>query len=161
MRVAGACASTEPLLSAWLDGALTPRELARVGEHLAACRRCRAEADALRVTATLLRNLPPRLLPAPLPGDPRAALPGDPRADLRWRRAALPVAGGRRVARAGTAATATLALALASALGLLALGDETPGPGQVVVPLDAFVVDHVGRAPAVPGSGPMTVEIGR
>jgi anti-sigma factor RsiW len=153
MRVAGACASTEPLLSAWLDGALTPRELARVGEHLAACRRCRAEADALRVTATLLRNLPPRLLPAPLPGDPRA--------DVRWRRAALPVAGGRRVARAGTAATATLALALASALGLLALGDETPGPGQVVVPLDAFVVDHVGRAPAVPGSGPMTVEIGR
>ncbi|HKV43994.1 MAG TPA: zf-HC2 domain-containing protein, partial [bacterium] len=46
------------LLSAYLDGELLPREGTAVQEHLLECRRCREEYERLRITKSLLGELP-------------------------------------------------------------------------------------------------------
>ena len=46
------------LLSAYIDGEVTPSEAARVEEHLAGCRECVGELSSLRATSSLLRSLP-------------------------------------------------------------------------------------------------------
>ena len=46
------------LLSAYIDGEVTPSEAARVDEHLAGCEECVSELDGLRATSGLLRSLP-------------------------------------------------------------------------------------------------------
>lgn len=50
-------------LSAYLDGALTAREVARLEQHLAQCEACRRDLATLRSTLMLLRRIP--LRPSP------------------------------------------------------------------------------------------------
>jgi anti-sigma factor RsiW len=145
------CAQVEPLLSAWLDGALSPSERLAVGDHLARCPRCRGELETLRITSNLLRSVPARALPAGLQATMTHACSGVTGEHGAHRRSAL---------AAGAAAAALLAGLLGSA-ALAMGGDPATGPAEIVVPLDAFVVDHVSRAPQVPGTGPLSVEVGR
>lgn len=51
------------LLSAYLDGEVTPAERARVEAHLSTCGGCRQELESLRWTVGLLRRMPPVDLP--------------------------------------------------------------------------------------------------
>jgi len=147
-RPAPACDRTEPLLSAWLDGQLSAGEQVAVARHLSACPRCWAEADDLRRIRTIIRGVPPRRAPAEV----RSALAGPA--------AALP-AGGRRPGQvaAGAAGAAVAAAALLGSVAL-ALGGE-PAPAPAEVPLDVWVVEHVGRAPERPGAGPLSLQVGR
>ena len=46
------------LLSAYVDGEVTPSEVVRVEEHLAGCEECVSELESLRATSNLLRSLP-------------------------------------------------------------------------------------------------------
>ena len=58
------CEKAELLLSARLDGALSPREAARLEAHLARCPRCQAAARELEAlhqeAAGLAQAVPPR-----------------------------------------------------------------------------------------------------
>jgi hypothetical protein len=47
------------LLSAYLDGELTPREAEGVRAHLDTCAECRSELDYISGARTLVRDLPP------------------------------------------------------------------------------------------------------
>lgn len=51
------------LLSAYIDGEVTPDEAARVEQHLPTCRHCADELESLRWTVNLLREVPP--IPVP------------------------------------------------------------------------------------------------
>lgn len=51
------------LLSAYLDGQVTPQECARVEQHLRACAACAHELEMLRYTTRLLRAVPRVSLP--------------------------------------------------------------------------------------------------
>lgn len=52
------CEEMEKKLPAWGDEVLSPREEARMTEHLQSCARCRASLAELEKTRTLLRRLP-------------------------------------------------------------------------------------------------------
>lgn len=125
------CSAVEPLHSAWLDGGLAPPEADRVAAHLARCRDCRADVEALDRTRRLLGNLPVRRVPATVLAGPG---PGEG-------------APGRR--RLGTVAgVAAVAAVLAGAVGgaAYAVGGETGDPAPTVtVPVDMFVADHLVR----------------
>jgi anti-sigma factor RsiW len=59
------------LLSAYVDGALSPQQTAEVAAHLAVCDRCRAVMNDLRAVRAVLRSMPqpsphPSLLPRTL-----------------------------------------------------------------------------------------------
>ncbi|HVM20797.1 MAG TPA: zf-HC2 domain-containing protein, partial [Egibacteraceae bacterium] len=69
-----ACAATEHLHSAWVDGELRTIERARVAAHLQRCARCRAAVHQLRVTQAMLRSLPARRMPSPVPAPPADAM---------------------------------------------------------------------------------------
>lgn len=152
-RPAPACDRTEPLLSAWLDGQLSAAEEGAVARHLSGCPRCWAEADDLRRIRTMIRGVPPRRAPE----DVRFVLAG---AVTPGPVARSPLAPGRRtgLVAAGAAATATMAAVLGSVA--IAIGGE-PAPGPAAVPLDIWVVEHLGRASDVPGTGPLSLEVGR
>jgi len=137
------CPRVEPLLSAWLDSQLSPAEDARVGRHLSSCGRCWAEADDLRRVRTMIRGAPPRRAPEGVRVLVAGAAPS----------AALP--GPRRALRAAGAAAA-----LAGALGGAALvlgGEFAAGPSEAAIPLDAWVAEHLDRAPR----GPLSLQVGR
>ena len=51
------------LLSAYIDGEVTPSEAVRVENHLRGCERCVSEITSLRATSRLLRSLPELELP--------------------------------------------------------------------------------------------------
>jgi hypothetical protein len=53
----------EEMLSAYLDGELSPKEQARVEKHLAQCADCAQNLRTLRQTVALLRELPPVAVP--------------------------------------------------------------------------------------------------
>lgn len=60
------CTETRPLLSLYLDGAVTGRQMCDIGEHLATCRTCAGEYSLLKktqrmVTALGRRQPPPEL----------------------------------------------------------------------------------------------------
>jgi|GEM_PF-5413393 len=57
------CEHVSSLLSPYLDGRLTPSEMAQVRAHLEACPTCADELRSLRETVVLLRSLP--VLPVP------------------------------------------------------------------------------------------------
>ncbi len=61
-----ACTGDNTLLSARLDGELTPAEEAQCAEHLARCDRCRAQYEALAKARELLRAVPSPAPPADL-----------------------------------------------------------------------------------------------
>jgi anti-sigma factor RsiW len=123
------CRTVEPLLSAWLDHSLRPRERAAVGAHLPWCEHCQSELASLRRTSALLRAAPSRALPPEV----RAALLAH----------AWPAYAEERP-RAGLPRAVTVSLALLGALSATAwaLGDESVAP-PVTVPLDAYVTDHL------------------
>ncbi|MFH1732635.1 MAG: zf-HC2 domain-containing protein, partial [Planctomycetota bacterium] len=52
------CEEIKELLSEYVDGELPAADAASVGQHLAGCDACRAEFEALRQTAALVRSLP-------------------------------------------------------------------------------------------------------
>jgi len=51
------------VLSAYIDGELSPKEQARVEKHLAQCAACAQDLHTLRQTAALLEQLPPVAVP--------------------------------------------------------------------------------------------------
>lgn len=53
------CCSCEPLLDRYVEGTLTPREMARVSKHLRTCARCDALLTELRVVDALLATTAP------------------------------------------------------------------------------------------------------
>lgn len=114
---------TQETLAAWALGALAANERERVERHLEACERCRAEADALVVTAgALAEAVPPRVPPPRL----RERVLAEVRAEARLLRAAgaaadQPESARRRLRDLFIPAARPLALA-GVLLVMLALG---------------------------------------
>lgn len=99
------CDGVSNLLSAYLDGELTPGELLRVEEHLRRCHACADEVDSLRQTVALVASLEEVEVPASFQmqlhqrlvalGPPMAAvrrLPAAPTWQRNVRRWAVPAA---------------------------------------------------------------------
>lgn len=115
-------------LSAFLDDELDEERALAVVRHAATCSTCTGELDAVRSMRSALRSLPRVVAPPPLLFAEAAA-----EADLRHARR-------RRMLLASTgAATAT------SLIGLALWLAGAAGAGTVVVPMERFVADHVGR----------------
>lgn len=120
------CEKAELLLSARLDGALSPREAARLEAHLARCPRCQAAARELEAlhqeAAGLAQAVPPRLAQA-LEATDWASIPQE-KAPAKRKASPLPWAAG---------AAAALALVVAgSQLVLPNLGGASSGEGSVL-----------------------------
>ena len=138
------CERFAPLLSAWVDGELRAEERARLGQHVAACPRCRAEITTLRITKNLLASMPVRELPE----GAYAALSGRDRRMSRHLSA-------RRVA------TRALAGVGAAAITLVAAAFAAGGPSDsntVPVPVDVYVAQHLVRSVGGPVSTPVIVD---
>lgn len=129
----------EELLSAALDGALSPAEQAELDAHLATCATCPAELSALRQVRTLLRAMPEPALPRSflLPAEEAvgavhvaSAAPRQPAGNVTPMHAEN---HGNRGNRGNRSATRTLVAtrwigAIAAVLGLaLFLGTVLPG----------------------------------
>jgi anti-sigma factor RsiW len=126
-------------ISAFLDDELDDAAAIGVIRHLSTCGTCLDELEDLRATRDALRRLPALQLPAAvltLAGAP------DPRRSLL-----------RRVSRRLQLASA----GLAAVLGIFAVaylaGEER---GEVIPPVELFLVDHVART----GGGPVPVPFG-
>ena len=119
------------LLSAYIDGEVTPAERQQVERHLAICTACVEELESLRWTVRLLHEVPP--VPVPRPFAVRAA---DLERPPRRRRIALPrwVFGSLRWA---TAATALLLLLVLSA-DLLNVTPFAPSAPKAMLPAPAM-----------------------
>lgn len=169
------------LLSALVDGALSPAERDRVHAHLAGCTPCRAEVEQLRALKARLGrsscgtpepsgDLVARLLGLAVPGgEPVAATARAPLAAGPWRsgpvaaavprRPASPSSGSgpgrvRRAARRGAAVGGGL-VALGVGAALLLGGPSGGQPSTPVDPgSDAFVVDFVSTTGGVPLADP-------
>ena len=138
------CDRVEPLLSAWVDGELRADERARLGQHVAACARCRAEITTLRITKNLLASVPVRQVPDAA----YASLSGRDRRVSRSRSV-------RRVA------ARTLAGVGAAVVSLFAAAFIAGGPtdGETVpVPVDVYVAQHLVRSVGGPVSTPVIVD---
>ena len=118
------------LLSAHLDGELTPAEQVVVTEHLAGCETCRDEADGIAAVRDAVRSLP--LLDPPIPLLPSVRRP------RRWITAAASVAAG------------------ALAVGL-ALGPGEPASG---FDLDSMAGQHTTRLGVDPGISTLRGSVG-
>ncbi len=57
------CANVRALLSAFVDGEISPRDRQLVESHLANCPECSAEVEALKAASSLVRSLPRPELP--------------------------------------------------------------------------------------------------
>ncbi len=68
------CIEARSLLSSYLDGAVTGRQMQAVGDHLAACRECAGEYQLLQQTQKLVAALPRPEAPADLSLKLRVAL---------------------------------------------------------------------------------------
>lgn len=106
---------------AYIDGELTPSELARFEEHLADCDRCEAAVDAARSTKTLLAAAPPLRAPRSFTLTPQMVSQAEP-ADVSRRPVAL------RLAQAATA-IAVVAFATVLTIDLTSSGgSNSPQP---------------------------------
>jgi anti-sigma factor RsiW len=121
-------------LSAFLDDELDDGAALELTLHVAACARCRGELEALRVTRTALRGLTPVQAPV-LTSEAR------PYPRVRW--------WSRRVLATSCLAAAALALGAAA---YVAGGDG----GEVVPPVERFLLDHLART----GEGPVPAPLG-
>lgn len=118
------------LVSAHLDGELTPAETQRVATHLAVCERCRAEFDAIGAVRDAVRALPELEPPIPL-------LPSI-RRPRRWITAAASIAAG--------------ALAVGLAIG--------PGEPTQTFDLDTMAGQHTTRLGVDPGISTLRGSVG-
>lgn len=121
------CDGVRCLLSAYIDGELTPGELLRVEQHLRRCHACADEVDSLRQTIGLVASLDEVEVPATFSVQlhERLVALGPPAAQVRRRasRSSWPV---RKLA------LPTVAAAAALAIGLSALNTgEVPGGLEV------------------------------
>lgn len=60
------CQELVALVTAYLERALSPADLARFEEHLSACRACRNYLEQMRLTVAALGTLPPETIPPPI-----------------------------------------------------------------------------------------------
>jgi anti-sigma factor RsiW len=121
-------------LSAFLDDELGESAALALTRHVTDCVRCRSELEALRATRTALRGLP--AIQAPV-------LTSEVRSLRRVR------TWSRRVVAISGLSAAALALGAAA---YVAGGD----PGEVVPPVERFLLDHLART----GEGPMPAPLG-
>jgi anti-sigma factor RsiW len=142
-------------LTAYLDGALGPRERAHVDAHLEACASCRASRDRLAGALSVLARLPP----APAPSDEfeqrfyarlaaeRRVSPGRPRLrdwlTWRWAAPALATAAAAVMLVVTTSRQRAHERALAEHLDLLENYEVVASVGAVETPEDAEVVAHL------------------
>jgi anti-sigma factor RsiW len=126
-------------ISAFLDDELGEDLALAVTRHLAGCKRCVDELEALRTTRDALRRLPGLQVPASVltPVDPATVGPSML----------------RRISRRLQVASAGLAVVLAVFGVAYLAGAER---GEVVPPVDLFLVDHVART----GGGPVPAPLG-
>jgi len=117
------CDGVSNLLSAYLDGELTPGELLRVEEHLRRCHACADEVDSLRQTVALVASLEEVEVPASfhMQLHQRLVALGPPVAAVR--RTPVQPAWQRNVRRWG--------LPAAAAAAALAIGLTTFDPGRL------------------------------
>jgi anti-sigma factor RsiW len=125
-------------ISAFLDDELEDELALRVTRHLASCDECLDELEQLRATRDALRRLPG--IEAPRPMLTPAAV-GSHRMLLH------------RLSRRLQLASVGLAL-VAGIVGVAYLAGEDGG--DVVPPVDLFLVDHVART----GGGPVPAPLG-
>lgn len=128
----------EERLSALLDDELSDEDALTVTRHLAACDPCMVELEEIRSARRALRELPQIDPPAALFSDVVLAAPAG-----RW-------STSTRVLAASIAAT--------SLVGGAAFVAGAPA-GDVVPPVENYVVDHVARVGGVPMITP--VDLGR
>jgi anti-sigma factor RsiW len=121
-------------LSSFLDDELSDDVALELTHHVTACPRCRAELEALRTTRGALRTLPDLEAPA------RAS---EARSLGRMR------TWSRRVIAAGGLGAAALALGAAAYV----VGADS---GEVVPPVERFLLDHLART----GEGPVPAPLG-
>lgn len=121
-------------LSAFLDDELTDDAALTVTRHVMGCGACRAELEALRATRSALRALP--AIQAPV-------LTSEVRSLRRVR------TWSRRVVAISGLTAAALALGAAA---YVAGGDV----GEVVPPVERFLLDHLART----GDGPVPAPLG-
>jgi anti-sigma factor RsiW len=115
-------------LSAFLDDELDDDRATTVARHVAGCDRCLGEFEGLRVTRAALRGLPRLQAPVLAVGAGQ---------------------GRRRPSRRARLATVACAVPVLLAGAAYAVGGERSG--EVVPPVERFIVEHVARA----GGGPV------
>src|SRR5512140_1168217 len=119
------CRAVQEDLTAWIDGELSPRWTERVRQHVAGCARCAAEADGLRASIALQRQVLPQVISGEVD---TAAL----RARLRRAVAAVPVPPQRAWGWIFRPVVLAPACAVLAALMLFMF---VGGPTDVLVPL--------------------------
>lgn len=127
-------------LSAFLDDELGDDDALALTAHVTGCPTCRAELEALRATRTAVRSLPPL---RGLPGVQAPVLTAEVRGLQQVR------SWSRRVIAVSGLAAAALALGAAA---YVAGGDG----GEVVPPVERFLLDHLART----GDGPVPAPLG-
>jgi anti-sigma factor RsiW len=125
-------------ISAFLDDELDDVLALAVTRHLGSCPACLDELESLRATRDALRRLPGVVAPVPLLAPAR------------------PVGSGsvlRRVSRRLQLTSAGFAVVLGIFGAAYLAGEER---GEVVPPVELFLVDHVART----GGGPVPAPLG-
>lgn len=141
-REARQCARTSELLSAWVDGELSDKQGALVSAHLGECEDCAAEAESLRVLASVAESIEPIEPPASLRARIAAAIVSEPshRGILAWLREAVTIGSFRWAG--GAAAAGLTALVAISMFGgqqgpvykAAARDTSRPAPAVAVAP---------------------------
>lgn len=126
---------TDGRLSAFLDDELEEEAALRVTRHLAGCSACLGELEELRDTRDALRRLPG--LHAPV-------LTAEARPDR---------SAARRVSRTAMVTGAMSVVVVMLGGAAYVVGGEQ---GEVVPPMETFLVDHVSRT----GGGPVPPSVG-
>jgi hypothetical protein len=139
------CDGVRDLLSAYLDGELSPGELLRVEQHLRRCHCCADEVDSLRQTIALVASLDEVEVPASFHAQlhERLVAIGPPAAVRRPPAASSRQSGVRRWAVPAAAAAAVLAIGLSTypnvmntpegILKFSVMADQKPTPTDVAI----------------------------
>jgi len=123
------------LLSAHLDGELTPQERSLVASHLSDCERCRSELEDLHRARAALRSLPLLEIPPGLIGVGETPTPVHRQRGIWVGAAAAIVVGVVAVAALLSPAPATISIDdLSSRFGARASLDPGFGPAKVIIP---------------------------
>ena len=152
------CDGVSNLLSAYVDGELSPGELLRVEEHLRRCHACADEVDSLRQTIALVASLEEVEVPASFQvqlherlvalGPPVAAVRRAPAAPV-WQR------NVRRWAMPAAAAAAALAIGLTTYSG----GGKIPTPGLLAQSDFKVPAEKLGAVNNEPDTGKTTTQL--